>query len=94
MGGHLADELIVTEHAEAAHEAVVLHTLPPDLQPVGRREIHRLRHVVPVVEAGVVAAREGDDELPGVLVHAVHGHPVGLQHDHVIEPTGFLKSVT
>jgi hypothetical protein len=41
-----------------------------------------------VVEAGVVAAGEGDDELPGVLVHAVHGHTVGLRY------RGFTQSVT
>ncbi len=79
MGRHLADELIVAEHAEAAHQAVMLDALAPNLEPVGRRKVDRLRHVVAVVEAGVVAAGERDDELPGVLVHAIHGHTVGLR---------------
>ena len=79
MGRHLADELIVAEDTEATHQAVVLDALAPNLEPVGRRKVDRLRHVVAVVEAGVVTARKGDDELPGVLVHAVHGHTVGLR---------------
>ena len=84
----------MAEDAEPAHEAVVLQTLAPNLQPVGRGKVDRLGHVVAVVEAGVVAAREGDDKLAGVLIHAVDGDPVGLQHvgvhggDNVVEQVG------
>ena len=84
----------MAEDAEPAHEAVVLQTFAPNLQPVGRGKVDRLGHVVAVVEAGVVAAREGDDKLAGVLIHAVDGDPVGLQHvgvhggDNVVEQVG------
>ena len=65
---HLADELIMAKHTEPPHHGVVLHTAPAQLEPVGRGEVDGLRQVVAVVEAGVVAAGEGDDELAGVLV--------------------------
>lgn len=80
MRGHLADQLIVAEHAEAAHQAVVLNTLAPNLNPVRWGKVDRLGQIVAVVEARVIASREGDDKLPGVLVHPIDGDPVGLQH--------------
>ena len=55
-----------------SHEAVVLDTLAPDLEPVGGRKVDGLGHIVPVVEAGVVGARERDDKLARVLVHPEH----------------------
>ena len=51
------------------HQAVVLHTLPADLQPVGRGKVDRLGQVKAMVKAGMIGPGEGDDELAGVLVH-------------------------
>ena len=79
LRGHLAHQLVVTEDAVAPHLGVVFHALAPHLQPVGRRKVDGLGQVVAVVEAGVVAAREGDHELAGMLVGFVHGDAVGLK---------------
>ena len=43
--------------------------LPANLEPVGRRKVDGLRHVVAVVEAGVVGPGERDYKLSGILVH-------------------------
>ena len=48
----------------------MLDALPADLQPVGGREVDRLREVEALVEPGMVGAGEGDDELTGVLIHS------------------------
>ena len=44
--------------------------LPANLKPVGRGKVNGLRHVVAVVEAGVVGPGERNNKLPGILVHS------------------------
>ena len=50
---------------------VVLHTAPAQLKPVRRGKVDSLSQVVSMVEASVITSGEGNDELPGVLIHPV-----------------------
>lgn len=84
------EELVVREDGVLLYVAVAVDALEAGGQPVEKGKINGLVEVETVVEARVVAAREGDDELVRALVagddaHAVLHESAGAHERHELE---------
>lgn len=73
------EQLVMREDWVLLDLAVPLDAVEADRNPVRERKVHRLVEVEAMVEAGVVRARERDDELVWSLVDGVHSAAVLLE---------------